>query len=327
MKLWLAGGAAVAAVATTLWWQSTAVVVATSTTPLSQPQRHAAAVNELVGLLPTKVQQLATFRGAQVDGALRTDHKGSLMIDMQLRHWLDFYLSAQGEVPLADLILTMQQQMRQLPEPGQSQALALLDNYLGYLAELANYDAEAGRRLVHANASDLAARLAWQQRLRRQWLEPAVVEAFFVAEEKIDEYTLAAQQLKRDGATAEQLAALEQTLPEEIQQMRQESRQLLTLVSSETELKQQGASAADIQQWRVERYGSEAAARLAKVDQQQAQWHERLRAYQLYQNSSALSQLSNDDRNKLLMAYRNKHFSANEQKRLQAAMQLLANES
>ena len=31
---------------------------------------------------------LKTFRGAAVDGQLRTDFKGRLVIDMQLRHWI-----------------------------------------------------------------------------------------------------------------------------------------------------------------------------------------------------------------------------------------------
>src|SRR5690554_4113812 len=43
------------------------------------------------------LQELKTFRGATVDGALRTDHHGNLVIDMQLRHWIDFHLTRSEE--------------------------------------------------------------------------------------------------------------------------------------------------------------------------------------------------------------------------------------
>ena len=327
MKVWLGVGA-VAVVAGALVWQQPQVILAKGgiSTPAPATGAHHAVTASQASVMPEALQKLDTYRGATMDGALRTDHKGQLVIDMQLRHWIDFHLSAQGELALADIILTMQEQMKALPEPGQSQALALLDSYLGYLAALANYDEEAARRLVSADMGDLAARFAWQQRLRREWLSPAVVDAFFAAEEKIDEYTLASHQLRREGATPEQLAALEQSLPEEVQQMRKESRQVINLRTSEDELKQQGASAAEIQQWRINEYGVEAAERLAKVDQKQAEWQQRLQAYQNYQQSAALTQLDGRDREKLLAAYQNKHFSANEQKRLHAAMQLLASE-
>lgn len=269
------------------------------------------------------LEELQTFRGATVDGALRTDHRGQLVIDMQLRHWIDFHLTAMGEVALSELKHIMQQQIQQLPQPGQQQALDLLDAYLGYLNALADYDAEEARRLAEPQMSDVEARLRWQQRLRREWLEPKVVEAFFSAEESIDEYTLASLRLRKDGASDEQLAALESTLPDPIQQMRQESRQLITMREHEKHQRQQGASHEEVHQWRVQEYGVEAAERLAQVDKQQAQWQQRLKQYQRYQQKLAQQNLAKEDNEQQLQAYRNKHFSEAEQKRLGAALALL----
>lgn len=270
--------------------------------------------------------QLMTFRGATVDGYLRTDHRGQLVIDIQLRHWMDFYLSAQGEVPLDDLLLTMRAQIRGLPEPGRSQAENILDEYLGYLAALADYDREAQKRVGESGLDELSARVAWQQRLRREWLEPSVVEAFFQADEVMDNYTLARHQLRAQGADEAQLAELNSSLPQELQQMREQSQQVLTLQQQEQKLRQQGSSAADIQQWREQQYGKEAAERLAKADQQQQHWQQRLHDYQQYRDSLALQGLANQDRELLLKTYRSRHFSEAEQKRLNAALTLLAGE-
>ncbi len=287
----------------------------TIATPLVLPQ---------AGTVDTK--NVMTFRGASVDGYLRTDHRGQLVVDIQLRHWMDFYLSAQGEVPLDDLLQTMRSQIAGLPEPGQSQALKIMDEYLGYLAALGDYDRDAEKRVSQSGMDELAARVAWQQRLRREWLEPNVVEAFFHADEIMDNYTLARQQLRAQGADEAQLAALDSSLPPELQHMREQSQQVLSLQQQEQQLRQQGASAAVVQQWREQQYGKEAAERLAGVDQQQQQWQQRLKDYQQYRDSLALQGLDNQDREMLLRTYRSRHFSDTEQKRLNAALTLLAGE-
>lgn len=301
-----------------------AQVIVSSTTELETTANSTAYKKNTTRASTHALEELNTFRGAAVDGALRTDHRGNLVIDMQLRHWIDFHLTALGEVELSELKLIMQQQMYELPQPGQQQALDLLEAYLGYLMALDNYDAEEARRTASAQMSDIEARLRWQQRLRREWLEPNVVEAFFAGEESIDEYTLTSLRLRKDGATAEQLAALETTLPEPIQQMRRESRQVITMGGDEARLREQGASNEEIQQWRVQEYGVEAAERLAQVDKKQAQWQQRLKAYQAYQSSLSTKHLATGDSEKELQAYRNKHFSKAEQKRLGAAITLLS---
>ena len=269
---------------------------------------------------------LKTFRGAQVDGALRTGLHGELVVDMALRRWIDFYLSARGEVELNELVAAMHAEMAQLPQPGQNQAIDLLEDYLGYLAALGNYDEEAQRRLSGADFDAMAGRLEWQKRLRREWLEPNVVAAFFGEDEAMDDYTLERIRLVKQGASAEELATLEQTLPDELQQLRARSRLITNMHQQESDLRANGASAADVQAWRVQQFGAEAAGRLAEVDQRREQWQSRLRDYQQYSQSLALKGLSENDRNQLLESYQQRHFSEDEIKRLPAALSLLAAE-
>lgn len=266
---------------------------------------------------------LRTFNGAQEDGALRTDHKGRLIIDMQLRHWFDFYLSAQGELSLDEIKTILLKRINALPQPGQQQAQQLMDNYLGYLAALSDYDAEAVMRMADPDLSELAARLDWQQRLRREWLEPVTVAAFFGMEEEIDNYTLAAQRLRQQGAAAEAIEQLAAELPEPIQQLRAQSRQLLTMQQQEQQLIEQGAGSERINQWRQQQYGPEAAERLAALDQRKSQWQKKLKEYQEYKNSPAVQGLPEKDRARLLQTFIDKNFNHNEQKRVDAALAVL----
>ncbi len=269
------------------------------------------------------LQELQTFKGAAVDGALRTDHRGNLIVDMQLRHWIDFHLTAMGEISIDEIKLVMQQKIQELPQPGQQQALSLLDAYMGYLAALESYDIEEARRLVEPRMSDMEARFRWQQRLRREWLEPLVVEAFFAGEESIDEYTLTAQRLRKDGSSVEELTALEATLPDPIREMRVESRRVINMGKSESSMKAQGASAEEIQQWRVQEYGVEAAERLAQMDKKQNQWQLRLQDYQGFQQELTAKNLSDTERAKQLQSYRSKNFDDAERKRINAALALM----
>lgn len=302
--------------------QSPTVVVSPSSDGEAYPESSSYQTST-TSIAEIELQELQTFKGAVVDGALRTDHRGNLVIDMQLRHWIDFHLTAMGEISLNEIKLVMQQKIRELPQPGQQQALDLLDAYMGYLAALESYDIEEARRLVEPRMSDMEARFRWQQRLRREWLEPLVVEAFFAGEESIDEYTLAAQRLRRDGASDAELAALETTLPEPVREMRAESRRVIEMGKSEGSMKAQGASVEEIQQWRVQEYGTEAAERLAQMDKRQSQWQQRLKDYQSYQQELTEKNLPTSEQDKLLKNYQSRHFDQSERKRLNAAISLL----
>ncbi|MFY9179385.1 MAG: lipase secretion chaperone [Venatoribacter sp.] len=302
-----------------IWWQQPQVSVNDTTTANYSENTYRSNADKTKEL--ADIAQLQTFRGATIDGALRTDLHGNLIIDIQLKRWIDFYLSAQGEISLEQVKELMVSQMRQLPSPGSEQALKLLDAYLGYLAALNDYDVEEARRVAEPGMSDLEARTYWQQRLRREWLEPEVIEAFFQEDEQIDLNTIKKFKLRNQGASQAELDALEEELPEEVRTMRKESRTILSYADNLQQLKSQGASPAEIQQWRVQQYGPEAAERLAKVDKEREQWESRLRNYQsLLKNTESLTET---DREAQREEYRQKNFSNTEQKRLDAALQLL----
>lgn len=267
---------------------------------------------------------LKTFRGAAIDGSLRVDKAGHLIIDLDLRHWIDFHLAATGEIPLITTIEIMRSQIATLPQPGENQAEVILDNYLGYLDALQSYDTEQQKRVVEPSMEEMISRTHWQQRLRKEWFELDVLTAFFEADEILDNYTVARLRLAKEGATEAELAQLEEKLPLAVRVMRRESRKLVDLEQAETELKNQGLSAVELDHWRRNEYGEEVADRLSDIDQHQNVWTHRLNKYKSYQKTLSLDGLSESDRYKLLQSYRDANFSLLEQKRLNAALHLLA---
>ena len=77
-----------------------------------------------------------------------------------------------------------------------------------------------------------------------------------------------------------------------------------------------------VYQERARQYGEAAAQRLAQLDSRQQQWQQRLRAYQQFEQSLASEQTA-EARERQLQSYRQTNFSAAEQRRLTAALQLL----
>ncbi len=300
-------------------------VASPSAIPIQLPEAANAVAHQSATLAtPPDFSQLRTFQGAQVDGALRVNRQGELIVDRDLRRWIDFHLSAQGEVGLETIVQWMQYEIQKLPAPGQQQATQVVQDYLNYLADLADYDYEESKRIVSSDFDQLGARLAWQQRLREQWFDEPVLSAFFEQDRVLDQLYLTRLKHQAGQVDHDQLNVLEQALPMDVQLARQQTRSVLTLNSQQQQLREQGADAASIHQWRIDTYGVDVAERLAHVDQQQAQWRERLVKYQDFLSSQAVQGLSEQDRERLIQRYRQQHFDENEQKRLTAALTLLS---
>ena len=293
------------------------------------PATSAGTETEELTPLPEDIQQrllnIRTYRGADVDGALRTLPDGSLLVTLELRRWFDFHLSAQGEVPLNDIIEMMQSQILLLEQPARTQANDLLQAYLGYLAELQNYDEEQQKRVTEGTTLDMIERTRWQQRLRGEWFEPQVVDAFFAGDTFMDNYTIERLQAQRRGAAAEELQQLESKLPPELQEMRRQTRLVTNLRAEESRLRSDGADEQQIHDWRAQQFGEQTAQRLQQADERHKQWLQRLQQYLDYQNSLPVQGLDADDRQQLLQTYQQKHFTSVERKRLPAALALLNN--
>ncbi len=220
----------------------------------------------------------ASLAGTEVDAALRVDASGHLIFGPELRRFFDYYLSARGEESEADLVARIRSDLRsRLPAQAAAEAEALLDHYLHYQELARNLSAEAG--------SDPAQRLERIRALRREALGPEAADALFGVEEAADQVAVQRRAIEQDSSLTpeEKLArsaALDQQLPAEVKAARDAATEPLRLQQEEDEMRKAGATAEDLYQFRKQTSGDEAAERLAALDQQRAEWNQRLTSFE-----------------------------------------------
>jgi lipase chaperone LimK len=273
------------------------------------------------------ILELNTFRFTSVDGAIKVDKHNHLIIDEDLRHWLDFYLSAIGEIDINKITLLMEKEIDTLPSPGKEQAHNIMNQYLAYKRELAQYENQELRSMDgNHDIEQLSNRLDWQMRLRRQHLDDNVVESFWKKDEIIDSYALEKLKIRNSDISEadkeEQLEALENSLPEELYSFKQELYIASNLLEKELA---ESSNPTELRNLRIEEVGIEAADRLAEVDKSQQEWQLKVLAYRNeVQKISESEGISNIDKEELISEYREENFSSTEVLRLKAAVQLLS---
>lgn len=283
---------------------------------------------------PTRTAQPAvasplppSFAGTQVDGHLRADRAGNLIIDADVRQAFDYFLASIGEEPLAASVARLQRHIQtQLPEPAEHQATTLLSQYLDYKRQLMTLEQD------HARQPDLdamRARLSAVQQLRAGIFDDAAHRAFFAIEEAADGFTLERLALRHDQTltAAEQGAALDRlrdSLPPELQrtlavQLQSELRERTNVLQAS------GGSSAELRQLRQQLVGNAAAERLEQLDAKRSDWQSRVMAYQQDKNRIENARgLGNTDQQAAIRRLASQRFDANEQLRLETAERLLS---
>jgi len=257
---------------------------------------------------------LATFRGATPDGKLQAMN-GHLLVNTDLKRWIDFYLSAIGEVYLTDIVAFMEAEMRTLPAPADAEALDLLHRYLAYREESGLYDEVTARRTERSGVDEIIARTEWLQKLRRLHFNRAEIHAFFAMDEDLDKFTIARLQLAQQGAEPEQLQALENDLPQRLQIYREQAETLSRLRA----INESVEDSDNLRQKRAEAFGNEAAKRLEQLDEQRRAWYSRLHRYRDFIDETSGA----PDADTLHQDYLNTHFSEQERVRVSAALKRL----
>lgn len=169
-----------------------------------------------------------SLEGTDIDGSLRANARGELIIDLSTRDFFDYFLNTVGEVSpdqALDQIQTLA--LEHLPEAAAAQAMDLLDNYLAYrqqALELSNRPLDANRRSDPAYQLEvLQTTFADMKQARRQNFTPEAHRGFFAMEEAYGDYTLAVMELRqREDLTQESMQTLmdwhRQQLPEPLRQ-------------------------------------------------------------------------------------------------------------
>lgn len=172
-----------------------------------------------------------SLAGTQIDGVLRADANGQLVIDLRVRDFFDYFLSTVGEVSPETAIGQIESMARtHLPEAAASRALELLDQYLAYKqSALSVMQTELDPALREDPSYQLRAlgdALARLKQLRQTTFDAEAHQAFFGLEEAYSEYTLAglAIQQRNDLSSQGKQALIEwhrNQLPEQIRNTEQ----------------------------------------------------------------------------------------------------------
>jgi lipase chaperone LimK len=277
----------------------------------TRPAARTAFVTGLEALPPS-------LAGTEVDCALETGPGGHLKATLGLRHCFDYFLSAVGEESIGSLTARISAQLhKRLQQPALGEAERVLGGYIAYLQGVAEIEkrqelAEPG----HLDLDKVRQQMGQVQALRRIYLSPDVIAAFFDDDDSYDRYTLARLELLQNKklsaqARAQQLAALQQQLPEDIKSSLKGVNQYLDLHTLTEEWKQRAGSREELRQIRTSLVGEEAATRLETLDQENSAWDGRMSDWYAQRDAVLKNPgLSQDDRQRQLEDLRNSRFAS-----------------
>lgn len=222
------------------------------------------------------------LRGVAVDGGVDLDAQGKPVFNRKLRnlfhHMIGMAEGDAGKLPGVRESLQAWMLEHALPPAAQSEVMAAFDRYVAFL------EAASKVQLASHSPGDLERVYQTVALLRQQYLGPEMAEGFFAEQEAMDRYTVEQRRVLADGTlTAEQrrqrLEELEQQLPESLRKPFAPTRKIQRLEQETQSLRAAGASQEAIDTLRTERYGPEAAERFRALDQERAQWAQRLASY------------------------------------------------
>lgn len=256
--------------------------------------------------------ETSSLRDTEIDGGVTLDANGKVVIDLGMRRLFDYYLSLVGERDIIQIRQLLKDHLlAEYSQANAGQVLLHFDRYTDYL-----------KALTELNIGSLAnpeARLAQVSALRKKMLGDAMALAFFAEEEALAALTLKRMAIANDktlsGSEKDKLLAeldhsanySARTEADTAALIMEQTRQLDALQLSEA---QRNAE-------REALWGKEAAARLARLDQQRAQWDARIEQYlQARSRIDANRGLSDVARAQAIANLRAQQFNDAEQRRI-----------
>lgn len=273
----------------------------------------------------------ASLRDIDVDGALRVDANGELVLDVMVRNLFDYFLNAVGEEPAEQIVARIRAYIRShLPASAQAEAQRVLGEYLALreAAEAAQAVAEHERQDAMPedewSASALRERMAALRDLRTRHLSPEVYKAFYADEDLFDEYTIGKFEIMQTpGLTpveqSRRIAALEDTLPAPLRASIEAVSRHQTLSMLTEQWQHSEGDATALRSIRENIVGAAAADRLEALDAKRANWNRKVEQW-LQERATLLANpaLEHADRHEAVEQRRDEIFAASERTRIKA---------
>ena len=221
-----------------------------------------------------------------LDGDLEVDAQGNLRIDLGVRDYFDYFLTYADRLGLERAAeLLMDDARERLGEPALSQLQQLLGDYLDYrracqaleLPAISASDPRLHRSLLEQRLTRLAS-------LRRQYLDEAVVKAFYGAEETYSRFLIATLdvQLREDLSEADkqhELERLREKLPEEVREIGGRHGRAIGVQAELERRARAGANEAQLRDFLAMHFDPPVIDRLIEERRRDQHWHERYNEY------------------------------------------------
>lgn len=222
-----------------------------------------------------------------LDGDLKVDAQHNLVIDLGVRDYFDYFLSAADRIGVdRATTLLLEDADARLDEPALGQLQQLLGDYLDYRrARLVLMDRpQVPPRDPHVQREMLRQQTRQLASLRRQYLDEATVEAFFGAEEAYAHFILGTFdiQLRADLEPAARLRALDELreqLPLEAREPGRRHGLALGLQAEIDRLLRAGVSEEQMRGFLSLHYDPPAVERMLTEQREERLWRTRYRDY------------------------------------------------
>lgn len=295
------------------WWTASAPSAArhaSSAAGTDAALRDGTAVDAATDAAQAVADPLATssLRGTAVDGEVRFDASGALVLDVGLRRFFDYHLSLIGEWDLSKIREQLQRTL--LARFDAARAGTVLDHFDRYTAYL-----QALSDSGIAEEADPARRLSAVRKLRHDRLGEAMAEGFFAAEDALAALTLERMRIAGDARMSaedkrEALAALDR-------EAGYDARESAGLAEQAESIERRALPPAQRDAERTARWGADAAQRLAALDAERAAWDARVRRYaEARARIDADPRLDPQGRAQAIAALRARMFTSAEQRRI-----------
>lgn len=269
-----------------------------------------------------------SLAGTEVDGELRADADGNLLVSNDVRRVFDYFLTLHGEETLPVIVARLHAYFaQQLPGVAAAQARQLLAAYVEYQQSLSGIDVTP----VEDGQLDIAAvreRFAAEKALREKFLPRAAADTFFADDDAFNHYSLTRHELLQQKdltptERARRLSALEDALPPALQASVRGATQVVNLQVLTDAWRERGGTTAELRQIRENLLDAAAADRLEALDAERAAWDARMAVWR-EERARLLANRGLDETDRLaqIAQSRSQHFSAQELPRVEVLEQM-----
>jgi lipase chaperone LimK len=260
--------------------------------------------------------------GTDADGALSVDEEGHFVPNPDALAFFDYFLTATGEMSEADLRnYILAKIRRRLSGPAASGAETLLDRYLVFRT--------AVRDLVGSGVapSGVERRWQWIRELRREHFGAEMAATLFGESEQVVRVDLERWRQSQDPSLGSRdrrdlLESMDERLPQKVREARERVLAPARSYQEASALRAAGASNEEIFVARQNRFGRDAAQRLADLDVAKEHWWKRFAGYSEQRDDllaeMAEAEASPGERNAALEALLEQHFEPSERRRARA---------